>query len=72
MEGPGVAKIHKGRLLIHSKWQPRLESISDQIPLIEPGGSHYYPFIEQWVKEEEPHHLPQYLHQPEAGPSKEG
>jgi hypothetical protein len=61
MEGPGVATIEDGRLLIYSKWQPELEGVGDQIDLIEPGGSNYYPFIEQWVKEREPENLPKYI-----------
>ena len=60
MEGPGVAKVEDGRLLIHSKWQPELEKIDGKIPLIEPGGEKYYPFIEQWVKEREPENIARY------------
>lgn len=61
MEGPGVAKIDSGRLLIHSKWADELEKVNGQIPLVEPGGEKYYPFIEQWVKEREPESLSKYV-----------
>ncbi len=61
MEGPGVAQIDEGRLLLYSKWLPDLEKVSDQIDLIEPGGRNYYPFIEQWVREREPENLPRYI-----------
>ena len=64
MEGPGVAKIENGRLLIHSKWLPELEKLGDQVALIEPGGANYYPFIEQWVKEREPENLSKYILKP--------
>jgi len=61
MEGPGVAKIENGQLLLYSKWLPDLEKVSDQIDLAEPGGSNYYPFIEKWVKEQEPQNLQKYI-----------
>lgn len=61
MEGPGVAKIDNGRLLVHSKWLPDLEGVGDQIDLAEPGGSNYYPFIRKWVEEREPENLPKYI-----------
>ncbi len=61
MEGPGVAKIDGGRLLLHSKWQPELEKLGGKIPLLEPGGEKTYPFIEQWVREQEPENLSNYV-----------
>lgn len=61
MEGPGIAQVENGKLLIYSKWQPDLETIAGQVPLIEPGGEKYYSFIEQWVKEREPDALPYYV-----------
>lgn len=61
MEGPGVAIVEDGRLLLHSKWLPELEMVSDQIDLAEPGGSNYYPFIEEWVKERDPENLHKYI-----------
>ncbi len=61
MEGPGVAEIENGRLLLYSKWLPELEKVADQIDLSEPGGSNYYPFIEKWVKEREPENLEKYI-----------
>ena len=72
MEGPGVAQIDNGRLLIHSKWQPELVKIDGQVPLIEPGGEKYYPFIEQWVKEREPEKLPDYRLPADVGGENEG
>jgi len=61
MEGPGVAQVQDGRLLIYSKWQSELEKIDGQVPLIEPGGEKYYPFIKQWVQEREPENLSKYV-----------
>ncbi|VGO22326.1 DUF1961 family protein [Pontiella sulfatireligans] len=61
MEGPGVAKVEGGRLLIHSKWADDLERLDGQIDLLKDGGGKYYPFIEQWVKEREPESLPKYV-----------
>ena len=61
MEGPGVAVIDDGRLLIHSKWQPMLETVSDEINLVEAGGDQYYPYIRKWVEEQEPQMLDNYL-----------
>jgi hypothetical protein len=72
MEGPGVARVDNGRLLIYSKWQPELEKIDGQIPLVEPGGEKYYPFIEQWVKEREPENLPDYRLAADVGNEKAG
>jgi hypothetical protein len=72
MEGPGVAEIDEGRLLIHSQWQGDLESVGDEVPLIEPGGEKYYPYIEQWVREREPELLPKYLLDEEVGGEKAG
>lgn len=60
MEGPGVAEIDGGRLLLYSKWLPDLEGVADQIDLTEPGGRNYYPFIEQWVREREAENLEKY------------
>ena len=60
MEGPGIARIENGKLLIYSKWEPDLEAISNQVALIEPGGEQYSSYIEQWVKEREPENLPKY------------
>ncbi len=61
MEGPGVAEIDDGRLLLYSKWLPELENVADEIDLTEPGGSNYYPYIEKWVKEREPENLEKYI-----------
>lgn len=61
MEGPGVAEIDDGRLLLYSKWLPELENVEDEIDLTEPGGSNYYPYIEKWVKEREPENLEKYI-----------
>lgn len=72
MEGPGIAEIDHGRLLIHSKWQSDLVSIQDQIPLTEPGGEKFYSFIEQWVKDREPDTLPHYLQPISTAKSKAG
>ncbi len=66
MEGPGIAEISDGRLLLYSKWQPKLEALGDQVDLLEPGGGHYYPFLERWVSETEPENLPKYA----LGPNK--
>jgi hypothetical protein len=61
MEGPGVAEIDSGRLLIHSKWQSNLEEIQGQIDLRESGGGQYYSFLQQWVEESEPEMLDKYM-----------
>lgn len=61
MEGPGIAEIDNGRLLLYSKWLPELEEVAEQIDLTKSGGNHYYPFIEQWVKEREPENLERYV-----------
>ncbi len=68
MEGPGVAQIDKGRLLLYSKWLPELEALGEGVNLLEPGGNHYYRYLEQWVKEREPENLEKYLMNP-ANPS---
>ncbi|HNX52810.1 MAG TPA: DUF1961 family protein [Pontiellaceae bacterium] len=72
MEGPGVARIENGQLLIYSKWQPELEAISNQVALIEPGGQNYYPFLESWVKAREPEMLPKYCLDRAVGSTKAG
>ncbi|HNX52809.1 MAG TPA: DUF1961 family protein [Pontiellaceae bacterium] len=72
MEGPGVAEVKDGRLLIYSKWQPELEKIKDRVPLLDPGGDKYFPFIEQWVKEREPEMLPKYMSAATASGKKSG
>ena len=72
MEGPGIAEIDEGRLLLYSKWLPDLETVADQIDLTEPGGNHYYPFIEQWVREREPENLNKYILKKETSSSFNG
>ena len=70
MEGPGIARIENGKLLIYSKWEPDLEAISNQVALIEPGGEQYSSYIEQWVKEREPENLPKYQSSDKRGNEK--
>ena len=65
MEGPGVATIDDGRLLLYSKWLPELESLEEENDVLGIQGDHYYRTIEQWVKEREPENLVKYLRDPE-------
>ena len=72
MEGPGIAEIDDGRLLLYSKWLPELEKLGDEIDLTKPGGGHYYPLIEKWVKEQEPENLSKYVLKKEKSSSFNG
>lgn len=61
MEGPGVAEVVDGRLLIHSKWADDLATLHGELDLLKDGGEKYYPYIEQWVKERERGNLEKYV-----------
>ena len=62
MEGPGIAEIQDGKLLIHSKWMNALTDLQKEIPinLNIPGGQSYYQYLEKWVTEKEPQNLAKY------------